>query len=655
MTRIIQTHAVVNKDPVTATQELLKLPGIQRYLRGLSSPDEKEHFQRHMRKYVNIYLPDCPFEVSTTNRYEVTSHEASTIARKPIKKGEVIKYLSGIQVAMTKEEERDLDVRKRDFSIVMSSRKKTPSLFLGPARFSNHDCDANARLSTTGAHGMQIVSVKNIDVGEEITVTYGEDYFGEDNCECLCATCERYVRNGWDPNRRLGDSDSENSESPEPEEATAKSKQPTPGPVSESDSQPYSLRRAKRKTMFDPDTHEQIPTPESTPPRPTKRQKVAPNSSGSSNSQSPVTTPGARKIKMEPGTSGLRNMVTADGREPSPFGFIPAFIRKSASKVKYKFTYSKRGRPSNITSSADTPRSDSPASSNLDGSQQSSASTDMTSLDEVETDLEQPAILGHAQELASTEQMPFDVEEDMDDMVVTITEERSEPIPTADHESELSELSESYELDDNLQRIVKRKYKRKILTRASLRNLKHLPIASIESASASPCPGDSDCDGSGEPRRRPGDYTLTQRLLPTIYSRWISCRNCDDHFVQNDAYQTRINCPRCERHSKLYGYTWPKTDREGKHDKEERILDHRRIMRFVDPEQERHTRKGRRTLKSLVEERERSLRESESVGACADGLAFALAQQQQQQQQLGDVVGASGSCRKRKRARRSES
>ncbi|KAI7111273.1 hypothetical protein KC352_g35902, partial [Hortaea werneckii] len=48
--------------------------------------------------------------------------------------------------------------------------------------------------------------------------------------------------------------------------------------------------------------------------------------------------------------------------------------------------------------------------------------------------------------------------------------------------------------------------------------------------------------------RQPGDYYLTRALLPTAYHRWVQCRNCDMHFVQSDAYQTRIACPRCERH-----------------------------------------------------------------------------------------------------------
>lgn len=33
--------------------------------------------------------------------------------------------------------------------------------------------------------------IKDIKVGDEITTFYGDNYFGEDNKECLCETCER--------------------------------------------------------------------------------------------------------------------------------------------------------------------------------------------------------------------------------------------------------------------------------------------------------------------------------------------------------------------------------------------------------------------------------------------------------------------------------
>jgi hypothetical protein len=186
-------------------------------VRSLRTQDEKEHFERHLRKYVNMYLPECPFEVCTTNRYTILTHEACVVARRPISPGESIKFLTGIQVEMTEKEEEELSSRT-DFSIVISSRRKRPSLFLGPARFANHDCDSNARLATSGPHGINIVARKYIQTGDEITVQYGDNYFGEDNCECLCASCEKAVRNGWDPKGpMLPDSDSDDSSDEEEE------------------------------------------------------------------------------------------------------------------------------------------------------------------------------------------------------------------------------------------------------------------------------------------------------------------------------------------------------------------------------------------------------------------------------------------------------
>ena len=75
---------------------------------------------------------------------------------------------------MTEEEEELIKHSRRDFSIVVSSRNRMPSLFLGPARFANHDCGANARLMTIGRDGMDIIALRDIEIGDEITVTYGK-------------------------------------------------------------------------------------------------------------------------------------------------------------------------------------------------------------------------------------------------------------------------------------------------------------------------------------------------------------------------------------------------------------------------------------------------------------------------------------------------
>lgn len=173
MTDILQKRVIVEEDPATAEAELLALPGLKKYSASLKTDKEKGDFRAHLRRYVNIYLADCPFEVSTTNRYTVVTEEAAVTARRYIKKGETVKYLCGVQVHMTEDEEEFIKSSRRDFSIVVSGRSGTASLFLGPARFANHDCDANARLNPTGNNGMAIVACKNIDEGEEVTVSYG--------------------------------------------------------------------------------------------------------------------------------------------------------------------------------------------------------------------------------------------------------------------------------------------------------------------------------------------------------------------------------------------------------------------------------------------------------------------------------------------------
>lgn len=113
--------------------------------------------------------------------------------------------------------------------------------------------------------------------------------------------------------------------------------------------------------------------------------------------------------------------------------------------------------------------------------------------------------------------------------------------------------------------------------------------------------------------RMPGDYVLTPRLLVDLASAWITCKLCEEPFVQNDAYFTRSSCPRCERHSKLYGYQWPKTDKEGRDDSEERVLDHRTVHRFIRPAEEKQARKRNRSAtRSATESRELSKGVSEA-------------------------------------------
>jgi hypothetical protein len=135
---------IKEKDLPGAESQLLKLPSLKRFSDNLKSAEEKDDFRRQMRRYLSIYLPDCPFEISGKNQYIIKTHKATIIARKTIKTGEKIKYLSGIQAISTEEEVKELIRKGRGFSIVESNQNQTTSYLFGPAGLPNHDCKPNA-------------------------------------------------------------------------------------------------------------------------------------------------------------------------------------------------------------------------------------------------------------------------------------------------------------------------------------------------------------------------------------------------------------------------------------------------------------------------------------------------------------------------------
>jgi [histone H4]-N-methyl-L-lysine20 N-methyltransferase len=138
---------------------------------------------RHIRKYVDLYLPDCPFEVSRTTRY-TSEPEAAIKARRDIEKGEIT-YLCGTQASFRGAEVPDQD----DFSITESGRRKVLFRMLGPARFINHDCEPNARLESSElSEEVKVAALRKIWAGEEITIFYDRNAFGKGNRDCLCET-----------------------------------------------------------------------------------------------------------------------------------------------------------------------------------------------------------------------------------------------------------------------------------------------------------------------------------------------------------------------------------------------------------------------------------------------------------------------------------
>lgn len=531
---------------------------------NLRSPREKEWFRRHLRKYIQMYLPECPFEVTTTNRYIITQHEAAICARRFIKKGEEIKYLSGTLVSMTHEEELDLGLTRKDFSIVMSSRRKSPSFFLGPARFANHDCDANGSLTTRGNEGMSVLAMRDIYEGEEITVSYGEDYFGVDNCECLCFTCERAVRNGWSPNLDSEATSKESSPAPEAthaEDCNARRKRRRSSEVDESDSSSIlTCSTPRKRAKFQRQVsklREEISVSELGEDSGLTR--------GAGNTPVPdtmliptaifsETIPQVSELKKEiteltavsPNESPIPLPTAADGGKPT--------IAAPSDKIEAN------GSNSTLPTDYESPNSTG------DDSHGSSKSTTPTTVDDIGTEIktEDSVQVGPAgPETPNGQDYPDAPREGQ--LIIT------GPMDIHPREG-LSDLLNYPALDDAQDDSLDKLKKRKPRTK------RRFIVDSVETES--------------QVARVPGDYTKTSRLLAQKYDRWVECQTCDTWFLQSNSYLTRRECPRCERHSKLYGYQWPNTDYSP--DGEERVMDHRTIHRFLSPDaQSRISRRDR--------------------------------------------------------------
>ncbi|GJN77167.1 histone-lysine N-methyltransferase set9 [Purpureocillium lilacinum] len=619
--KIVQDEIVLNKNLDAAEEKLLATDGLRRFLGSLKTSKEKDDFRRHLRRYLQIYMPDCPFEVSSTNRYTLVTHEASITARRYIKRNESIKYLSGIQVTMTPEEEKEIAVRKKDFSVVVSSRNKCTSLFMGPARFANHDCDANAKLMTTSHAGIEIIATKPIEVGEEITVTYGESYFGEDNCECLCQTCERNLCNGWQPEDGAPAAIKPSVEEPEK-------------PVV------YSLRRRRRDDSIGGASSR---TPSVTPvirPRVYKtRTKGSRFSNAHESSPSAVSpmldavTPSGRKRTIDamatpPITPAkrLKHLVELPPAEPAESrgsSVSGSTASNSGDVLETDVTSPEKESPEPIPETprkklevagpcADTVHGDTAVSANLGAFSPQSAhglqsppSSQHSEVDTTSIMASERAIVDVASTLIAP---PTDQEKTVAPLAVSIetVAEADMVQPAADSEAAVQPRT--------------RKYQRRVFIKQAT------PPARM---------------------RTPGDYILTPLLLSEPEMAWVQCTNCTNYFIQQNAYYTRASCPRCERHSKLYGFIWPKTERAGPSDKEERILDHRMVHRFLDHYDERRAR-GRKVMEREESEDEEDEEEDEAPrGRCLKRVEPSTAKQAGMKEDMSD-----GALRRSGRARR---
>jgi histone-lysine N-methyltransferase SUV420H len=520
LTTIIRENVVLDNDVREAMDELLALPGIKSYTSRLKR-DERDNFKTHMERYVNIWLPDCPFEVNTTNRYTCSTHEASVTARKPIKKGETIKYLNGVMVNITESQYEALDLVSRNFSVVYSHRTKKQSIFLGPARFANHDCEANARLYAREDKIMTIQALRQIKIDEEITVSYGDDYFGPGNGSCLCATCEIKGRNGWMSADEIAAS-----------------------------------RTQLKRSFSEYSESDSAPKDETMEAAPSKRAATSDSMSVDfAQALAEETVNGGAII-----TSEVQVVVTEVADADTEIQVSTLSV--SASMIPYS---QPEPTESETPSASDTVQERSTRTS------QSPISTPATSFEddghpddaEMAEELTPKALEKHNSVLADSNLVSVEVKSATLQVIEALR----------DDDSALSEVS-STEVDDVKQQVVRRS----LLEAETYMSSSPEPSRKRNQSTPATTQPFTASTPFG-PKREPGDFEKHKGLLSKPHSKWNTCESsgCSRRWVQENAYEAHWACPRCKRHLKLYGYTWPKTEPADEKDKELRIMDHREI------------------------------------------------------------------------------
>jgi len=144
---------------------------------------EKKIYNTHKKLYTEALSPNSNFLIVKDDRLG----GARVIAKKAIPKKIKITQLAGQHYPIS---QNFIKPGVNDFLIFTSQLNKKNKIFLGPCSFVNHDCEPNTMFISRNKTETCVETIRKIDKGEEITAYYSPFYFGLNNNECKCRTCE---------------------------------------------------------------------------------------------------------------------------------------------------------------------------------------------------------------------------------------------------------------------------------------------------------------------------------------------------------------------------------------------------------------------------------------------------------------------------------
>lgn len=167
----------------------------------LDSP-RVDHLCKQLALYSKMLSPSCPFDLVTTIQY--SEQEQWCIKTRGYISMGPLPYLQGACVEVA--DANGALEESLQFGC-MFGPCGTLYAIVGPPRFLSHSCEPNARVEIRDDRAV-VIALCDIKKGEEITIDYGENYFGEENEACSCKVCcphaesSSYLPRFW-PQRKL--------------------------------------------------------------------------------------------------------------------------------------------------------------------------------------------------------------------------------------------------------------------------------------------------------------------------------------------------------------------------------------------------------------------------------------------------------------------